>query len=65
MNNKICDICGMNFQSIDEKDNLCPDCVEQIILDEMETEENRYVQITRDMAMDAGDLSLEGQWIKW
>jgi DNA-directed RNA polymerase subunit RPC12/RpoP len=65
MNNKICDICGMNFQSIDEKDNLCPDCVEQIILDEIETEENRYVQITRDMAMDAGDLSLEGQWIKW
>lgn len=29
------------------------------------THEDNYVQITRDMAIDACDRSLEGQWIKW
>lgn len=28
-------------------------------------DERPYIQITRDMAIDAGDRSLEGQWIKW
>jgi hypothetical protein len=30
-------------------------------------EQNRQhmVQVTRDMAIDAGDRSLEGQWIPW
>jgi hypothetical protein len=28
-------------------------------------EENRWVQVTRDMAHDAGDLSMEGEWIRW
>lgn len=28
-------------------------------------QEKEKVQITRDMAIDAGDRSLEGQWIKW
>jgi DNA-directed RNA polymerase subunit RPC12/RpoP len=63
--NIVCSICEFEFQGNNEKDNLCPNCVEQIILNEMEIEENRYVQITRDMALDAGDSSLEGQWIKW
>lgn len=27
--------------------------------------EQQKVQITRDMAIDAGDRSLEGQWIEW
>ncbi len=27
--------------------------------------EPEMVQITREMAMDAQDLSLEGQWIEW
>ena len=32
---------------------------------EQETSQEQMVQITRDMAIDAGDRSLEGQWIKW
>lgn len=28
-------------------------------------ESERYMQVTREMARDAGDLSLEGQWIQW
>lgn len=32
---------------------------------EKEAERENLVQITRDMAIDAGDRSLEGQWIKW
>lgn len=27
--------------------------------------ERNMVQITREMAMDAQDMSLEGQWIEW
>lgn len=30
-----------------------------------EGNQNRMVQVTREMASDAGDLSLEGEWIKW
>lgn len=30
-----------------------------------EPEDNRMVQITRDMASDACDPSLEGQWMRW
>lgn len=29
------------------------------------TSEEQYVQVTRSMAIDAGDRRLEGQWIKW
>ena len=28
-------------------------------------QEREMVQITREMAMDAQDISLEGQWIEW
>jgi hypothetical protein len=28
-------------------------------------EQDNMVQITRDMAIDAGDRSLEGEWIRW
>jgi hypothetical protein len=31
----------------------------------LEQEQERYVRVTRDMAIDAGDRSLEGQTIKW
>ncbi len=30
-----------------------------------EPEERPMVQVTRDMAKDAGDMRLEGQWIRW
>jgi hypothetical protein len=30
-----------------------------------EAEQRGKVQVTRDMAIDAGDRSLEGQWIEW
>lgn len=31
-----------------------------------EREERReWVQVTRDMAIDAGDRNLEGEWVKW
>ena len=30
-----------------------------------EAEQREMVQITRDMACDAQDMSLEGQWIEW
>lgn len=33
-------------------------CIEELTRQEK-------VQITRDMAIDAGDRNLEGQWIKW
>ena len=38
------------------------DCDTEIAYDGCEDNTNRH-QVTRDMAMDAGDLSLEGQWI--
>lgn len=27
--------------------------------------ERQFVQVTRDMAIDAGDRSLEGEWVEW
>lgn len=64
-NKKICSHCGVEFDSKFETDDTCPNCVEMIIRQEMEIEENRWVQVTREMALDAGEPSLEGQWIKW
>ncbi len=32
---------------------------------EQGSENDKMVQITRDMAIDAGDRGLEGQWIRW
>ena len=28
-------------------------------------ERRQWVQVTKDMAIDAGDRNLEGQWVKW
>ena len=39
----------------------CNDCATR----ELAIQEDNYVQITKDMALDAQDPSLEGQWIKW
>lgn len=43
-----------------EYDDFC----EYLHAEEMHKEE-QYVQVTKDMAMDAGDRTLEGQWIRW
>jgi len=32
--------------------------------DLQESEEDRYYQVTKEMAIDAGDLRMEGQWVK-
>lgn len=32
---------------------------------EQEPEPDNMVQVSRDMAIDAGDRNLEGQWIQW
>jgi hypothetical protein len=34
-------------------------------LHEEEMREEQYYQVTREMAIGAGDRSLEGHWIKW
>lgn len=36
----------------------CEDC-------EADERQSKKVQVTHEMAVDAGDLSLEGQWITW
>lgn len=41
---------------------LCPCCMDCI--HEIENENNKR-QVTREMAIDAGDIRLEGQWIKF
>lgn len=39
---------------------------EQIYLEQLQAEEREnWVQVTREMARDAGDPSYEGAWIKW
>lgn len=71
--------CGWCGTPIDEKHNPLPieECnkltkkeLDSLTLDNgnccpPEQEQDNYVQVTRDMATDAQDPSLEGQWIKW
>ena len=40
----------------------CPMCVDYY--NDIQ-DQNTMVQVTREMAIDAQDLSLEGQWIRW
>jgi hypothetical protein len=59
-----CDETGRPLDQIPENYNLNEH--EQVGCDSCRYEqENRYITVTREMAMDACDLSLEGQKIKW
>lgn len=50
-------------ENFDEEIGICEDC----FYEEQQEADNRrqMVQVTRDMAIDAGDRSLEGEWIEW
>ena len=51
-------------EDFEEEIETCIECI--IYAQEAENEQqNRLVQVTREMAIDAGDRSLEGQWIEW
>lgn len=43
--------------------DTCTECA--IYLQDIEAEEHPNVQVTKEMAIDAGDRRLEGQWIRW
>jgi len=45
------------------EDYFCQECI--IYLTDFQEPERQDVQVTREMAMDAGDPSMEGAWIKW
>jgi hypothetical protein len=49
------------FDSLEEIDEFCEDYIMEQYLDS----KPNMVTITRDMAIDAGDRSLEGQTWKW
>ena len=62
----ICKECKKEVSPEDfEKEiETCIECI--IYIQEAECESQRQmVQVTRDMAIDAGDRSLEGQWVEW
>jgi len=46
-----------------EDDFLCNECF--VCLTDSKEEDRQEVQVTREMAMDAGDPGMEGTWIKW
>lgn len=71
----ICDICNDSYENeaMVDIDSLtasgvhfvlcvCPMCHEGII---EQRNNEKIVQVTKEMASDAGDKNLEGQWIKW
>ena len=43
---------------------FCPSCIADLHED-CPQEEERWYQVTREMAKDAEDIRLEGQWVKW
>lgn len=45
------------------EDYFCEECV--IYSSDFQEQERQDVQVTREMAIDAGDPSMEGAWIKW
>jgi len=49
-----------NYNPDDYEHDWCNDCAWK-----EQRESESWVQITRDMALDAQDPSLEGQWTKW
>lgn len=71
----ICDICTDSYEDemMADVDTLscrgdhgtlrvCPICHDGIM--EQRKQEN-MMQVTREMAIDAGDRTLEGKWIEW
>lgn len=57
-NKDVIDEIPLNYNPNDYEHDACVYCMNS-------EESNRMHQITKEMAIDAGDLSLEGQWIKW
>lgn len=55
----VCPVCGGWFVF---EDYDCPYCAAQC---EYDYHEPNYQIVTREMALDAGDLRLEGQLIEW
>jgi len=55
-------MCGEEVEPRDEFQTICLSCEERLMYEE---ESNKYIEVTREMAMDACDLSLEGQIWKW
>lgn len=49
-----------NYNPNDYEHDVCIDCRMQ-----EEDDGSDMYQVTREMAIDAGDRSLEGQWIRW
>ena len=62
---KACEWCGEEFEQLNKEQTICLQCEEQYVRQMREEEENRYIEVTREMAMDACDMSLEGQIWKW
>lgn len=57
-NKYIIDEIPENYNPNNYEHNVCEFCM-------LNNESNRMHQVTKEMAIDAGDRSLEGQWIKW
>jgi len=48
---------------VEKGEALCPECF--TYLQDLQNEETTMIEITREMAMDAGDPTLEGHTIRW
>lgn len=44
---------------------VCYACLEYLKEQKQDDERNRMMQITKEMAIDAGDRNLEGKWVMW
>ena len=47
---------------LEDGTTVCYSCLEYL---QHEQERNSMMQVTREMAIDGGDRSLEGTWIRW
>lgn len=57
-----CPECGRETKPEDMYGAECADCMNH----RQEAEQSQtMMQVTREMAMDAGDRSMEGAWIEW
>lgn len=54
--------CGLSCPNEAMHDGKCPMCIDYLASIQ---KEDRMVQVTREMAKDACDPKLEGQWIPW
>jgi uncharacterized protein with PIN domain len=73
---KRCGMCGTPIDennrtlSLEEYNQLTKEQLNNAKLDygdccAYDEREDNYVQVTKDMAIDAQDMNLEGKWIKW